>query len=100
MRNDRLAFQSWCSRATANIRFKADRPAVEQELLEHMEDHFNALLQEGLTLQEAERQTLCAMGDADETGAALAKVHKPYLGAGFFRLWVLRTLSRTLHGIG
>jgi len=80
MRNDRLAFQSWCSRATAHIRFKADRPAVEQELMEHMEDHFNALLQEGLTLQEAERQTLCAMGDADETGAALAKVHKPYLG--------------------
>lgn len=53
---------------------------MEQELLEHMEDHFDALVQEGLTAQEAERQTLAAMGDADETGAALAKVHKPYLG--------------------
>ncbi len=80
MKSNRLAFQSWCSRAAAHIRFKADRPDVEQELLEHMEDHFDALVQEGLTAQEAERQTLAAMGDADETGAALAKVHKPYLG--------------------
>ena len=96
MRNDRLAFQSWCSRATAHIRFKADRPAVEQELMEHMEDHFNALLQEGLTLQEAERQTLCAMGDADETGAALAKVHKPYLGWLYLAAKWLVALSAVL----
>ena len=80
MKSNRLAFQSWCSRAASHIRFKADRPDVELELLEHMEDHFDALVQEGLTAQETERQTLAAMGDADETGAALAKVHKPYLG--------------------
>lgn len=73
MRNDRLAFQSWCSRATAHIRFKADRPAVEQELMEHMEDHFNALLQEGLTLQEAERQTLCAHGGCGRNGRGACK---------------------------
>ena len=100
MRNDRLAFQSWCSRATAHIRFKADRPAVEQELLEHMEDHFNALLQEGLTLQEAERQTLCAMGDADETGAALAKVHKPYLGWLYLAAKWLVALSAVFQVMG
>ena len=75
-----LSFDNWCFHAAAHIRFKPDRPAVEQELREHMEDHFNALLAEGKTAQEAERLTLAAMGDADETGAALARVHKPYLG--------------------
>ncbi len=80
MCRDVSPFRGWAGRAAQHIRFPGDRPAVQQELLEHMEDRCKAFLAEGMTLREAEAATLAAMGDADETGRELAKVHKPWLG--------------------
>lgn len=91
-----LSFQTWCSRAASHIRFKGHRPAVEQELLEHMEDRFDALLAEGMPARDAERAVLAAMGDTDETGAALARVHKPYLGWLYVAAKWLAALSAVL----
>lgn len=74
------SFRRWAEKAAAHIRFPGDRPAVIRELTEHMEDHCEALLAGGLSETEAVKAALAAMGDADETGEALARIHRPFLG--------------------
>lgn len=74
------SFRRWAEKAAAHIRFPGDRPAVIRELTEHMEDHCEALLAEGFGETEAVKTALAAMGDADETGEALARIHRPFLG--------------------
>lgn len=74
------SFRRWAEQAAAHIRFPGDRPAVIRELTEHMEDRRDAFLAEGLSKAEAEKAALAAMGDADETGKALALIHRPFLG--------------------
>jgi len=81
-----LEFEYWCDQACSYIRFKPDREKVRQELLAHLEDKREELMQQeellktGKTLSEIDRAVLEAMGDAAETGRALAKVHSPWLG--------------------
>ncbi len=78
MKNE--AFSRWCESATALIRYGPDRKAVEAELMAHLEDHRDALLAEGMRMQDAERAALTAMGDADALAEALARVHRPFWG--------------------
>lgn len=75
-----LERQTWCDRACEQIRFKPDREAVRRELLGHMEDEWEALRASGLSGLEAERRTLEAMGDPEEVGKLLDRVHRPLLG--------------------
>jgi hypothetical protein len=70
----------WCERAAAHIKYKPDRKAVEAELLAHMQDKQKALAEGGMLLQEAANVAVVAMGDADEVGRELAKIHKPFFG--------------------
>ena len=74
--------RSWLSTAVAGIRFKPDRAAVEQELREHIEDKTADLMRifPGMTEAEAEARALSGMGDPDEVGRELAKIHRPWLG--------------------
>ena len=75
---------SWCARASSYIRFKKDREEVYEELLAHLVDKVNELESTGLSYQQAQMQAIKEMGDADNLGATLRKIHKPYLGW----LWV------------
>lgn len=81
----------WLETAVSGIRFKPDRQAVEKELREHIEDKTLDLMRifPGMTEEEAREQALDRMGDPEEIGKELAKVHKPWLGY----LWVA---SRTV----
>ena len=83
-------WESWAHRAARHIRFKPDRAPAEEELLAHMEDRAEALIGGGMPVRDAEQAALAAMGDADEVGAALAAVHKPWLG--YLWLWSRRVL--------
>lgn len=85
-----ISWDSWAAQAAAQIRFKPDRPAVEEELLAHMEDRADALMRDGMLAREAEKAALAAMGDADEVGRALAAVHKSWVG--YLWLWSRRVL--------
>ncbi|MGN1004183.1 MAG: permease prefix domain 1-containing protein, partial [Oscillospiraceae bacterium] len=76
--------EQWCDAAVSYIRFPPDRPAVRQELLEHMQDKYDGYVEEGMSLSDAERRVIREMGSDRETGLLLRKVHKPYLG------WVWR----------
>ena len=73
---------AWLHTAVAGIRFKPDRAAVEAELREHIEDKTLDLMRifPDMTAEEAEDRALSQMGDPEEIGKELAKIHKPWLG--------------------
>ena len=74
--------QSWLDTAVAGIRFKPDQGSVEQELRGHIEDKITDLLRlyPDLERREAEQMALGRMGDPEEIGRELAKIHKPLWG--------------------
>ena len=80
-------FESWCLKAIAPIRCPPDQDAVMAELYAHMLDHYDALLEAGISREEAEQRTLAAMGSAEEIAPQLAAVHHPFWG---WLLWGTR----------
>ena len=73
-------FIEWCQTATEQIRYRPDREAVTRELMAHLEDHRDALMEQGLSQKEAEGTAVTAMGSAKEIAPQLAAIHKPWLG--------------------
>ena len=84
-------FSEYCAAVCAQVRFRPDRQAIASELTAHMEDHMAALEAAGVPLAEAKRQAIAAMGDPEELGRALDRLHSPVLG--WLQLW-MRRLSR------
>ena len=70
----------WCEIATCRIRFGPDRKKVTDELMGHLEDRRDALMEQGMDEQEATEKALEAMGDAKEIAPQLAAVHRPFWG--------------------
>lgn len=73
-------FYTWCYHAVSEIRYKPDREAVFRELMAHLEDHYDALIEQGHSPEEAQRLALKAMGSAEEIAPQLGQIHKPFLG--------------------
>ena len=82
MEQKRYSRISWLSAAVGQIRFVPDREAVAQELIDHMEDKKADLMRifPDMTASEAESRALAEMGDPEEIGKELGKIHKPWLG--------------------
>ena len=78
MSND--LFNIWCQKATEKIRYGPDRRVVCRELMDHLEAHRDALMEKGLSAEEAEQKALTAMGSAEEIAPQLAAIHRPWLG--------------------
>lgn len=70
----------WLDRAAAGIRSRPDREAVRAELEAHLGDKTADLVRifPDLERQEAERQAVEQMGDAEEIGKELARLHRPW----------------------
>lgn len=77
MRNE---FEIWINAVCQEIRFRPDRKGIAKELRIHYEDHVRDLLRLGRAPELAEQRALAAMGNAQEVGWALDRVHKPWLG--------------------
>lgn len=77
MRNN---FQIWVNAVCEQVRFRPDHRSIEFELRDHYEDHVKDLLRLGRPRELAEERALEAMGNAQEVGRALDRVHKPWLG--------------------
>ena len=75
-----LKFDHWCRSATRLIRFRSDKEAVAHELRSHMEDHYDALIEKGLSHEEATDQVVAAMGDDNVIAPQLAAIHTPFWG--------------------
>ena len=73
---------SWLTAATRGIRFGPDREAVTRELRDHLDDKTADLMRifPDMAGWEAEALALSRMGDPEEIGAELARIHKPWLG--------------------
>lgn len=78
MQNSRL--KQWCEIATCRIGFPPDRKKVSKELMDHLEDHRDILLEQGLDEDEATEKALKAMGDAKEIAPQLGAIHRPFWG--------------------
>ncbi len=76
----RSNFQIWVNAVCEQVRFRPDHRSIEFELRDHYEEHVRDLLRLGRPRELAEERALAAMGDAQEVGRALDKVHKPWLG--------------------
>ena len=73
---------AWLETAVAGIRFRPDRETVEAELREHIEDKTLDLMRifPDMTAEEAGERALSQMGDPEEIGRELAKIHRSWLG--------------------
>ena len=74
--------ERWLDAATKSIRFGPDRKEVRAELEAHLEDKaldFQRIFPD-LTEEEARERAAAEMGDPEEIGKELAKVHRPWLG--------------------
>lgn len=75
-----LDFYKWRETVLRQIRFHPDRKEIRRELDDHYQDHVRDLQRVGYDCALAEQRALAAMGDAEEIGRALDRVHKPWLG--------------------
>lgn len=73
-------FKCWCEKAASGIVFPPDQRTVYRELMEHMEDHYDALREEGFADEIAQQLTVEAMGDPWPIAKDLAAIHKPFWG--------------------
>ena len=81
----------WLDTAVAKIRFGPDRKEVRAELEAHLEDKaldFQRIFP-GLTQEEAQDRAAAEMGDPEEIGKELARLHKPLLGYAWLASKVL-----------
>lgn len=74
------AWRGWVREVLAQVRFWPDHKAIQKELLAHLEDGRADLMRLGYDRRTAEERTLRGMGDPAETGRALDRAHKPWLG--------------------
>ena len=70
--------RQFCERVTGQLRCKWEAPAVRQELSDHIQDHMDALMVEGMGRDQAEEAAVAAMGDPEALGKALDALHSPW----------------------
>ena len=71
------ASEEFIKTCTEQMRCKAMRSVVEEELIAHIEDQTEAYLQEGMEEEKAELMAVKQMGDPIEIGTSLDRVHRP-----------------------
>ena len=82
----------FCDHVCMYIRFRPDHEAITAELTAHLEDHKDAILEihPDMTLWEAERRAVEAMGNPEELGRWLDSIHNPLLG--WLQIWFVRAV--------
>ena len=75
-----MTFQNWCDAAVEGIIFPADRKKVRAELMDHLYDHYDDLVEQGVDRDTARTLALAAMGDANVIAPQLAAIHRPFWG--------------------
>ena len=73
-------FKNWCDAAVDGIIFLPDRKQVHGELMNHLYDHYDDLVSQGVDKETAQQLALEAMGSAREIAPQLAAIHRPFWG--------------------
>lgn len=77
---DVYQFKCWCEKAVSGILFPPDQKKVYRELMNHLYDHYDNLVEQGCDTETAQRVALEAMGDALAIAPQLAAIHRPFWG--------------------
>lgn len=70
-----------------HVKYKGAHLDISEELENHIEDHIKDFIDSGIDEETAIKKAVEAMGDPEEIGNSLNKLHKPYLG------WILSITS-------
>ena len=73
-------FRVWCEHAVSGIRYNPDRRMVYDELMNHLYDHYDDLVSQGMDSKSAQKAALAAMGNARQIAPQLAAIHRPFWG--------------------
>lgn len=76
------------------IKYKPIRNSISEELENHIEESKENYIEEGMQKEEAEEKAITQMGNAEEIGKKLNKIHKPKLD------WKLLIILIVLLGFG
>ena len=76
------------------IKYKPIRNSISEELENHIEESKENYIEEGMQEEEAEEKAIAQMGNAEEIGKKLNKIHKPKLD------WKLLIILIVLLGFG
>lgn len=76
------------------IKYKPIRNSISEELENHIEESKENYIEEGMQEEEAEEKAITQMGNAEEIGKKLNKIHKPKLD------WKLLIILIILLGFG
>lgn len=74
------------------IRWPAAHASIRAELSSHVAEHAEALMAEGVDAASAEEQAIRAMGNAQEIGRQLDKLHRPKLAKKVLILGIMLTI--------
>lgn len=74
------------------IRCKAARPFIEEELRGHIEDQIEDNVASGMGQEEAVKCAVADMGDPVETGMSLDRIHRPQIAWGMLALVAVVTI--------
>lgn len=86
--------ENWCFEAVEKIKYRPDRDAVYNELLQHLDDRCESFIAQGMTKNEAVRRTVGVMGDAKELAVQLAAIHRPFWGFAYsISKWLMRIVA-------
>ena len=88
-----MDINEWLDRTAKYLPSSKDRTAIREELTDHYCDKLDALLAQGYDPDEAKTKAVEALGDPDETGRLLRRVHQPWLTR---LLWAVRFLAFAL----
>lgn len=74
-----LQIKEFLENVCEQIKYKPIRNEISEELKNHIEEHKETYMLEGLHEKEAEEKAIKQMGNAEEIGKRLNKIHRPKL---------------------
>jgi len=89
-----LQIKEFLNTVCEQIKYKPIRNSISEELENHIEESKENYIEEGMQEEEAEEKAIVQMGNAEEIGKKLNKIHKPKLD------WKLLIILIVLLGFG
>ena len=89
-----MNIKNFLNKVSEEIKYKPIRNGITEELESHINELKQDYISNGINEKEAEEKAVRQMGDAEEIGKQLNKIHKPRLD------WKLILLILILMGFG
>ena len=81
-----LQINEFLNSVCEQIKYKPIRKEIAQEIKNHIEESKENYIEKGMQAKEAEEKAILQMGNAEEIGKKLNKIHKPKFNLSLFIL--------------